>query len=135
MLMNIVLFITVLFGLHYIKIITISCEGSVLPYPLLLLSAVIIAVVAIFLSVRLWQWYDSIIKIFSKALRVLDLLTWAAVLWFCILGYKVFISSIPACAVYRWLPLYLNIYLWVGTTILGILIVGIVRLFKDGKLL
>lgn len=72
------------------------------------------------LSIKMWKWYDRILDMFSITLRIVDIATWIFVLWF-------FISHLHG--------LYMSVYTWGGLTTVGIITIGILRLFIKRKVL
>ncbi|MFZ5753168.1 MAG: hypothetical protein ACOY3J_02915 [Bacillota bacterium] len=103
----------------------------------------IVLVISFSLSIRLWKWYDRILNIFSKKLRVVDILTWAITLWVCIdlfrdeylrLG-QVLLKIGTENVSLAYLPLYANLYTWGGLTSLGFMIIGLLRIFINDNIL
>ncbi|MBZ4653147.1 MAG: hypothetical protein JG781_485 [Peptococcaceae bacterium] len=103
----------------------------------------IVLVISFNLSIKLWKWYDRILNIFSKKLRVVDILTWAIAFWVCLdlfrdeylrLG-QVLLKIGTENVILSYLPLYANFYTWGGLTSLGFMIIGLLRIFIDTNIL
>lgn len=121
-------------GFYSLKLLTVSPVPAKVPLEVLCLIAGVLSSLSAFLSIRLWQWYDSKLYMFSRSLRLLDLFTWILVVWFCLVQYRAFNSSVVN---HSQLPLvlkYLNIYFWGGFTSLGFIVVGAIRLIKEKEI-
>lgn len=106
----------------------------------------LISMMGLMITTRLWKWYDSILNAFSSRLRILDIFTWGLILWFILIQYKKKLLSFPQ--IYSWtrpisegtvnfgtsLTPYCNIYTWCGLTVIGFIVIGLLRLFIKANL-
>lgn len=108
---------------------------------------IVVSIIAFTISIRLWKWYDIILDRFSMGIRIMDILTWGLVLWYFMAQYKKSILSFPH--VYSWqngigvlsmdnflthLPKYINLHTWCGVTVIGFMVIGMMRLFINKNL-
>ncbi len=103
----------------------------------------IVLFVSFNLSIKLWKWYDRMLNIFSKKLRVIDIFTWAIALWVCLELFRgeylrlgqTLLKVGRESDFLTYLPLYANVYTWGGLTSLGFIIIGLLRMFIDVNIL
>lgn len=86
---------------------------------------------AFLLTTRMWKWYDKILRHFSPVVRILDLFTWGLFLWFVVVQYQKAARFIAEMLIWRILFYAL---MWVGITVIGYMIIGLLRLFIKTKL-
>lgn len=114
-----------------------SEEGVKTEMVLLLFS-----IIGLLISTRLWKWYDSILGNFSLKIRILDICTWGLILCFILAQYKKKLYSFLRH--YTWLSgtenfwaylaQYCNFYAWCSLTVIGFMVIGVLRLFIKSDL-
>ncbi|MGI6587718.1 MAG: hypothetical protein ACOX2N_02840 [Peptococcia bacterium] len=101
----------------------------------------LLSIIAFMITTRLWKWYDSILNAFSLKIRILDIFTWGLILWFILIQYRKFFSNpqiyfTPGGIKNFWVYIsqYCNIYTWCSLTVIGFMVVGLLRLFIKSEL-
>lgn len=85
-----------------------------------------------YVSTRLWKWYDRVVVYFPAWLRIADLVTWLMLLIFCLGKYQQAVQKLDKAVFFS---RYLNYYSWCSLTVLGFLMIGVLRfIFKDSLL-
>ena len=92
---------------------------------------VLFGLAGFYLSARLWRWYDAILHFFSPTLRIADLITWGLMLWFIIAQYQRISAMLSPMLIWR---LLLYLLLWSGVTVIGFMLIGLVRLLVKRRI-
>jgi hypothetical protein len=86
---------------------------------------------AFLVTARLWKWYDAILRHFSPLVRIIDLFTWGLLLWFIIGQYQKVAQLLAEMLIWR---ILFYLLMWLGITVIGFMIIGLLRLFVKTKL-
>lgn len=97
--------------------------------PLLL---IVTAGIMFYVSTRLWKWYDRVVVFFPGWMRIADLATWLLLLAFCLFKYQQIVLKLDDAV---FLARYLNFYSWCSMTVLGFVIIGVLRFIFRNSLL
>ncbi len=143
--MYFVLTIILVMNLYLLKLLATNSLAFQLPSAIFYVYLLFNISLALFISIKMWKWYDKILFIFSIPIRIIDIFTWGLVLLFCLSGYQEFRSSLlevvdfttshHTMELIKTMPLYFNIYSWCGLTTMGFIFIGIVRLFIKSNIL